>query len=271
MSVVVITGCSSGFGEAIALGFARRGARVITSLRRTEDASARLKEAIAPSDIVKLDVTNEASRAEFVRDVLGRHGRIDTLVNNAGMSFYGSIEDTSDELARRIFETNYFGPLALMRAVLPVMRAQQGGRVVNVTAIGVFLPTALLGVYSASKSALDAVSAAADLEGRPFGVRVPSVLPGQFNTAIAHKSPKPVVTEAYAGIAAALDRHRTAHAADFQSDYSQVVDAVIAAATDELPQTRYLAGIGIALRLEKALAEMESIQRFSAERAGLSS
>ena len=268
MAICLVTGCSSGFGEAIALAFARRGDTVVATLRNPAAAPAALRNADGV-ELAPLDVTDAAARRRTVDAVIARHGRLDVLVNNAGIVASASIEDTDEATSRRIFDTNYHAPVELMRLVLPHMRRQGGGRIVNVTAIGALLVTPLLGVYCASKHALDSVAATVDIEGRPFGVRAPSVLPGQFRTAIADKSPAPFVTPPYAGIADALAAHRAARAADVQTDLRQVIDAVIAAATDAEPRSRYLAGIGIALELEPTLVEMERLHAFDAGRAGV--
>lgn len=268
MAICLITGCSSGFGEAIALAFADRGDTVVATMRNPAAAPASL----AGHDRVELaalDVTDATARKAVIADVMARHGRIDILVNNAGIVASASVEDTPEEVSRKIFDTNYFAPVELMRAVLPIMRDQGGGRIVNVTAIGAILVTPLLSIYCASKHALDSASASVDLEGRPFGVRAPSVLPGQFKTSIADKSPPPIVTPPYQGIADSLAASREARAADVQSDLSQVIDAVIAAATDADPKARYLAGIGIALELEASLAELERLHAFDGARAGV--
>lgn len=268
MAVCVITGCSSGFGEAIALAFAARGDAVIATMRNPGAAP----EALHGRDNIELaalDVTDATARRDLIEEVVKRHGRLDVLVNNAGVVASASVEDTSEEVSRRIFETNYFAPVEMMRLVVPIMRAQGGGRIVNVTAIGALFATPLLSIYCASKHALDSAGASVDLEGRPFGVRAPSVLPGQFKTAIADKSPAPVVTPPYQGIADSLAASRAARAADVQSDLGQVVEAVIAAATDPEPKARYLAGLGIALALEPALAELEKVHAFDAARAGV--
>ena len=268
MAICVITGCSSGFGEAIARAFADRGDTVIATLRDPSSAPTSLT-GWANVAFAALDVTDAAQRRAVIDDTVARHGRIDILVNNAGITFSGSVEDTPEEMSRRIFDTNYFAPVEMMRLVLPVMRAQGGGRIVNVTAIGAFLVTPLLSIYCASKHALDSAAASVDLEGRPFGVRAPSVLPGQFKTAIVDKAPPPAVSPPYRGIADALAASRAERAADVQTDLGQVVAAVIAAATDPEPKARYLAGIGIALALEAPLAEMERLHAFDAARAGV--
>lgn len=266
MAIRLVTGCSSGFGEVIANSFAARGDVVIATMRNPAIAPETLNR--SNIEIVPLDVTDKASRQACVDEVIRRHGRIDTLVNNAGMVAMASIEDSAEDLSRQIFDTNYFGPVELMKAVLPIMRANGGGRIVNVTAIGAILCTPLLGVYCASKHALDCASAALDIEGRPFGVRVPSVLPGQFKTAIMGKAP-PRVTEYYRGIHDSLQASRAARASDMLADLSPVSDAVLAAATDADPEPRYLAGVGLVNELATSVSELARLHALLAERSGL--
>ena len=267
MAVRLITGCGSGFGEAIALAFADRNDSVVASMRSPDRSPSSLRGR-SNVDIITLDITDAASRRHALEQTLSRHGRLDTLVNNAGAVSRGSIEDTAEDVSRLIFETNYFGPVELMRSVLPIMRQQGGGRIVTVTAIGAILSTPLLGVYCASKQAMDSAAATVDLEGRPFGVRAPCVLPGQFRTAIFN-SPAEPITEPYRDIAETLDNVRKAHAADVLSDLTPVVDAVLTAATDAEPKPRYLAGVGLVEEIVPAVHELERLQAFWAERCGV--
>jgi NAD(P)-dependent dehydrogenase (short-subunit alcohol dehydrogenase family) len=115
--------------------------------------------------------------------VLDTHGRVDVLVNNAGMGMHGAIEDTSDSQTKDLFETNFFGPLRVTRAVLPAMRAQGSGVIVNMSSLAAVIPPPFAGMYSATKCALEAVSQAMHFELAPFGVRVHLIEPGGFDTA----------------------------------------------------------------------------------------
>jgi NAD(P)-dependent dehydrogenase (short-subunit alcohol dehydrogenase family) len=273
MAVVLITGCSSGFGEAIAHGFLRRGDTVVATMRRPDTAPASLKaEAARNGDrlqLAALDVTDAASRTAAVRSALERNGRIDVLVNNAGVACAGSLEDTPLDLLRLVFETNFFGPHEMMRLVLPAMRAEGGGRIVNVTAIGAIFATPLYNAYCASKHAMDSISAGADIDTRRFGVRVVSVLPGQFKTAIGEKRLQSGIGPAYEAIAGAMAKAREKRAGDVLTDLSPVVDAVLAAATHPDPKPRYVVGKGMAEMLLPAVAELEELHRFDLQRAGL--
>lgn len=266
MAVALITGCSSGFGEAMAIAFAARGDRVIATMRQPEAASPRLKALAAerPEDVVlaALDVTDAAMRRSVIDLAVSRFGRLDLLINNAGIGARGSFEDTPDAQWRLMFETNLFGPLDLIRLALPVMRAQGAGRVINVTSVAAFLKTPFMGAYCASKHAFDTASATLDIETRGFGVRVLSVLPGPFKTALPQKSLDRAASAPYAGIAAVFDRNFDGLEAHAPEDLSPVVAAALAAATDADPQLRYLAGtepVKILPPILQALAPLEAI------------
>jgi NAD(P)-dependent dehydrogenase (short-subunit alcohol dehydrogenase family) len=272
MTVVLVTGCSSGFGEAIALGFLRRGDTVVATMRKPNEAPASLDAAITEAkgrlEIVPLDVTSAESRASAVKRVMDRHGRLDVLVNNAGVACTGSLEDTPLEQLRLVFETNFFGPHEMMRLVFPIMRQQGAGRVVNVTAIGAIFSTPLYDAYCSSKHAMDSISAGADIDARSFGVRVVSVLPGQFKTSIGEKRLPGKVSAAYEGISSAMMKARQQRAGDVLTDLSPVVNAVIEGATHPDPKTRYAVGKGMAEMLEPVIRELDSLQGFDLKRAG---
>jgi NAD(P)-dependent dehydrogenase (short-subunit alcohol dehydrogenase family) len=273
MAVVLVTGCSSGFGEAIAGGFLRRGDAVVATMRRPEEAPASLKIAAqhagARLEIVRLDVTDAASRAHAIERTLSLFGRLDVLVNNAGVACSGSLEDTPLELLRLIFETNFFAPHELMRLALPIMRKQQAGRIVNITAIGAIFSTPLYNAYCSSKHAMDSISATADIDARPFGVRVISVLPGQFKTGIGEKRLKSAVSDAYLKLSTDMAVAREKRAGDVLTDLSLVVEAVIEAATHPDPKPRYAVGKGMAEMLQPVIAELEKLHEFDLGRAGL--
>jgi NAD(P)-dependent dehydrogenase (short-subunit alcohol dehydrogenase family) len=191
MSVVVITGCSSGLGRLTALSFARQGDRVYATMRD----SARGQELIeaARSDgtdlrVVDLDVTSDDSVQRAIVEILDAEGRIDVLVNNAGLLHYGSVELLPDELMRTTFETNLYGPVRTLRAVLPAMRRQGSGVIVNVSSVAGRVPgLGSFWSYMASKHGLSVLSDALAMELEPHGIRVMSIEPGFFQTPIALK------------------------------------------------------------------------------------
>lgn len=177
--VALISGCSSGIGRATALLLAERGWRVFATARRLESLRDLASEGITP---LRLDVTDDASMAVVVEQALSEAGRIDALVNNAGYGLAGPLEELTAQDVRRQFETNTFGPLRLAQLVLPAMRAQGRGRIVNVSTIGGRISMPFLGPYCASKFALEALSDALRMETRPFGIRVIVVEPGRVET-----------------------------------------------------------------------------------------
>jgi NAD(P)-dependent dehydrogenase (short-subunit alcohol dehydrogenase family) len=266
MPVALITGCSSGFGEAMALAFANRGYQVVATMRKPGSAPESLKALAAskPADfiIAALDVADADMRQAIVDLTLERFGRLDLLINNAGVGARGSFEDTPDSQWRSMFETNLFGPLALIRLALPVMRAQGGGRVINVTSVAAFLKTPFMSAYCASKHALDTATAAMDVETRSFGVRVVSVMPGPFKTALPQKSLDREPSGPYAAIAATFNANFDGLEAKAPTDTTPVVKAALAAATDPEPMLRYQAGtevVHILPPILQALAPLEKI------------
>jgi NAD(P)-dependent dehydrogenase (short-subunit alcohol dehydrogenase family) len=249
MPVALITGCSSGFGEAMALAFAKRGYQVVATMRKPDLAPASLKTLAAAhsGDVVlaALDVTDADMRKAIIDMVVERFGRIDLLINNAGVGARGSFEDTPDSQWRNMFETNLFGPLDLIRQLLPVMRAQGGGRIINVTSVAAVLKTPFMAAYCASKHALDTATTALDIETRSFGVRVVSVMPGPFKTALPQKSLDREASAPYAAIAATFNTNFDGLEAHAPDDITPVVEAAIAAATDSDPLLRYTAGVDV--------------------------
>lgn len=180
MAVVLVTGGSSGIGLAIARRLASRGDRVFSASR--DPFRAPPIDGVTP---LPLDVSDASAAQPAIDHVVDRAGRLDALVNNAGTGVLASIEDTTDEDARRIFETNVLGPLRLARTALRVMRQQGSGRIVNVTSMNDTLPAPFAAYYSASKAALFSASYVLDAETRMFGVRVSVVAPGLFLTPMA--------------------------------------------------------------------------------------
>jgi NAD(P)-dependent dehydrogenase (short-subunit alcohol dehydrogenase family) len=183
--VIFITGCSSGIGRATAIEGARRGHRVFASARRLEDVADLTAEGI---ETVLLDVTDPPSIERAVRTTLAAVGRIDALVNNAGYGQYGAIEDVSPEEWRAEFEVNVFGAVAVLREVLPAMRAARRGTVVNVSSLAGKITVPFAGAYCASKHALEAISDALRVELAPWRIRVVVVEPGPIATRFGERS-----------------------------------------------------------------------------------
>ena len=177
--VVLITGGSSGIGEACASHLADHGFETYAAARSLTGDSFAERPYLHG---VTMDVTDEDSVRRGVESVLNRAGRLDAVVNCAGFGIGGSIEDTSLDEARRQFETNFFGILRVCRAALPTLRAQSGGRIVNVSSIAGRIGLPYQGLYSATKYAIEGFSEALRMELRPFGIHVSLIEPGDFCT-----------------------------------------------------------------------------------------
>jgi NAD(P)-dependent dehydrogenase (short-subunit alcohol dehydrogenase family) len=209
-----------------------------------------------------LDVTDQGSIDQAVAATLDRFGSIDVLVNNAGIGVIGALEVLDDPTLRRIFDTNVFGAVAVTRAVLPHMRQRGSGRVIFMNAIGGIVTTAFLGAYCASKHALDCIAAVFDLELRPYGVRVSSVYPSAFHTAIADNMPTVIQPESpYAGPTAAYRDGITARIVNGPTDLGPVVDAVLDAATNPEPRLRYLVAPHLADVLTPTLDNLDALHQ----------
>jgi len=177
--VAVITGASSGIGEATAVELARRGFIVYGAARRVDRMAALAGRGV---HVIEMDVTDDASLTSGVERVLGEQGRIDVLVNNAGYGSYGALEDVPLDEARRQFEVNVFGLARLTQLVLPKMRDQRWGKIVNLGSMGGKLVFPGGGWYHATKHALEAVSDALRFEVRGFGIDVILLEPGLITT-----------------------------------------------------------------------------------------
>jgi short-subunit dehydrogenase len=236
-SVALVTGASSGIGEAAALALVEAGFEVIGTSRNTAK--------VAPRDgvtFLDLDVTSDASVATLVQQVIDRFGRIDVLVNNAGIGSSGATEESSLAQHQRVFDINVFGVIRMTNAVLPYMRAQKSGRIINISSIFGFMPAPYMAAYSATKYAIEGYSESVDHEVRQYGVRVLLVEPGGTRTRFDdNTTPPDSPLEVYAG-----QRHTTsqvvAEEVNNGDDPATVAAAIVAAATDRKPKLRYPAG-----------------------------
>ncbi len=247
--VVLITGCSTGIGRDLAQRLAQAGYTVV--------ATARKAESLAGLDValkLPLDVTQPDSVRQAVDSVLQRFGRIDVLVNNAGYSQCGAIEELSDDQVRQMFDVNVFGVQRMVRAVTPQMRQQKGGRIINISSIAGKMSTPVNGTYSASKFALEGLSDALRLELRPFGIWVILVEPGAIKTNFdqtvqAHAqeilanlaSPYQPFYQKHQSFSEAMRKHEPGPEA-----VSKVIQQAMEAPR---PKARYLAGVTFSGRL----------------------
>ncbi|UMB54852.1 SDR family oxidoreductase [Lutibacter sp. A64] len=177
--VVLITGGSSGIGKSVGEILSEKGFIVYGTSRNPQKITDH------PFKLVALDVTNVETITTAVTEVITKEGKLDVLINNAGMGITGPIEETPTDEMRKVFNTNLFGAIDVMKAVLPQMRTQKRGLIINVTSIAGYMGLPYRGIYSATKGALEIVTEAIRMEVKTFGIQVTNVAPGDFATNIA--------------------------------------------------------------------------------------
>jgi NAD(P)-dependent dehydrogenase (short-subunit alcohol dehydrogenase family) len=235
--VVLITGTSSGIGRAIASAFAAKGYEVFGTSRNPQR-----NESIAGVELLPLDVSDQASVTSAVSTVIQRAGRIDVLVNNAGVGIFGAAEESSIAQAQELFDTNFFGLIRVTNEVLPHLRAQRSGRIINISSVLGFLPAPYGALYAASKHAVEGYSESLDHETREFGVRVSVVEPGYTDTAFDANAADP---DSPIEVYRAVREHakegliKAVRAGD---NPSVVAEVALKAATSRSPKLRYPAG-----------------------------
>lgn len=235
--VALVTGASSGIGKEAALALVAAGFDVVGTSRDTSR--------VTPLDGVTflgLDVADDASVAAAVQEMSERFGRIDVLVNNAGVGSMGAAEETSVEQARSVFDTNVFGVMRMVNEVLPHMRAQRRGRIINISSVLGFLPQPYMAAYAASKHAIEGYTESLDHEVRDHGIRALIVQPAYTRTGFETNSAKPdTPLDAYAQQRQTVDRVM-ARAVRNGDAPAVVAQAIVTAATAPKPKPRYTAG-----------------------------
>jgi len=255
-----ITGTSRGFGKLIASSALAAGDAVVATARDPDSIPEFLRQH-ANLLALKLDVTNEAQAREAVRAAVERFGHIDVLVNNAGYGVIGAIEETSAIEVERVFKTNVFGLLNVTRAVLPQMRVQRSGHILNFSSIGGYSSSAGFGIYCATKFAVEGISEAMSAELQPLGIHATVVEPGYFRTTFLSDSS--IVStaariDAYAGT---VGKARTfAAGADGQQpgDPKRLAEAIIALVDATNPPGRLPLGADTVQRIEQKHREVEA-------------
>ena len=240
---ILITGTSSGYGKAIAELFLARGWNVLATMRRPDPtvfsaATDRLK-------ILRLDVTDADSIAAAIADGVAAFGAIDVLVNNAGVGLASAVEATPDAVIRQVFETNTFGVFATCRAIIPQMRRQGHGVIVNLTSSSAIGPMPLVAAYTASKSAVEGFTESLAYELHPFGIEARLVEPGYAPTTNFTANGGPLMQGLIPADYEAFAQACFAKMADYPTAYcteAEVAQATYAAATDSGRQLRYPAG-----------------------------
>ncbi|MEI7209479.1 oxidoreductase [Pectobacterium carotovorum] len=244
--VILVTGASSGIGEATALRLKASGHTVYAAARRIE----RMQK-LAESDIrvLPLDVTDSVSVQTVVDTIIAECGRIDVVVNNAGYGSYGAVEEVSPEEGRAQFDVNVFGAVRLTQLVLPHMRAQRSGTVINITSMGGKIYTPLGAWYHGTKFALEAISDCLRLEVEPFGIDVVVIEPGGIKTEWANIAAAKLLDVsghgAYAKQAETMADSMVGESSRKRQSSPQVIaDTIAQAVSARRPKTRYAVGFG---------------------------
>lgn len=237
--VILITGCSSGFGFEMAGLLAKRGHTVYAGVRDTDDLRLVDGKNIYP---VLLDVTwNQEKISELIHEIINKEGKIDVLVNNAGFGILGLVGSFNENEIKEQFETNLFGQFKMAKAVLPGMRKQRRGLIINISSVAGLHTSAFYGVYSSSKFALEAITAAMRVEESLYGIDVVSVNPGSYTTKFWENVKFPAEFEPLNNIIAAEIQSKLAR---FRANPMNVAYAVEKIINTPNPKKNYLVGLG---------------------------
>jgi NAD(P)-dependent dehydrogenase (short-subunit alcohol dehydrogenase family) len=242
--VWLITGCSTGFGRELAKLVLARGWRAVVTARKPDQVKDIPEGHGDRALVLPLDVTRPEQIAEVVAQAKQRFGRIDALVNNAGYGYLAAIEEGEDAEVRAMFETNVFGLVDMTKAVLPTMRAQKSGLIVNVSSIGGLSSFAATGYYHGTKYAVEGISESLAIEVRPLGIDVLIVEPGPFRTNWAGPSIKQSAAriDAYDATAGERRKQTEARSGNQQGDPVRAAQAIIDVALSDTPPLRLLLG-----------------------------
>jgi NAD(P)-dependent dehydrogenase (short-subunit alcohol dehydrogenase family) len=263
--VTLITGTSSGIGFATAVLLSSKGYKVYATMRDPKRAGDALEKAAKDAggavNIAQLDVTDAFACERVVEDIIAKDGRIDVLINNAGIGDLQVVENATDDIARETFETNFFGPLRLIRAVLPGMRERRSGTIVNVSSVAGKIAGMGQSMYSATKHALEALSESLAIETRELGIRVAVIEPGLFKTEIVRKAVDHLVIDEASPYAASERRIRAIYAQgnELGGEPPTVAEAILHAIETKEPKLRYLVGVDAPVFVEgrRALTDEE--------------
>ncbi len=244
--VWLITGCSTGFGRALATYVLAQGYRAAVASRNTSDVEDIVTGHGDNAIALALDVTKPQQIQAAVRQTVDKFGRIDVLVNNAGIGYFGAIEESEDAAVREMFEINFFGLAKMTQEVLPIMRSQHSGHIVNIASIGGLVGFPAVGFYNATKFAVDGFSESLAKETAPLGIKVTIVAPSGFRTDWAGRSANnsPVVIADYATTAGQNKENIRGYSGNQPGDPARAAQAIVKAVEADEPPLRLLLGVG---------------------------
>jgi len=244
--VALVTGSSSGIGYETALMLARNGFDTYATMRNTNksnEITEIAKKENLPLRVLKLDVTDDGSVDDAINNILNEKKSIEVVVNNAGYGLMGSIEDSSLDEIKAQFETNFFGAIRVMQKVLPIMRQQKAGTIVNVSSIAGRIGFPMGSSYVSSKFALEGLSESMSYELEQFGIRILLIEPGVINTNFAFVTPKKALdtNSPYSPIMNKMQENLVSTIANGTSP-KEVANVILRAITEDSPERRYLVG-----------------------------
>ena len=252
-----ITGCSTGFGRELAIEVLKNGYSAIITARRLKDIEDIVKDYPEKALALELDVTIPDQIRRVVDKSIKHFGRIDVLVNNAGIGYFAAIEESEDDEVRKMFEINFFGLAKVIQDVLPFMRAQRSGHIINIASIGGLVGFPAVGFYNATKFAVDGLSESLAKETAALGIKVTIVAPSGFRTDWAGRSAKnsKIVIEDYVSTAHANQNTIRGYSGQQPGDPVRAAKAIVKVAESSEPPLRLLLGKA-ALRGARAKLEL---------------
>jgi NAD(P)-dependent dehydrogenase (short-subunit alcohol dehydrogenase family) len=256
--VAVVTGSSSGMGFETSLALARNGFYTYATMRKLEGEGTKQITDIAknenlPLEIIQLDVNNDKSVADAIDRIVGEKDRIDVVVNNAGYGFTGALEETSMDEIKSQFETNFFGAVRVMKSVIPIMRKQATGIIVNTTSLSGKVPLPLESVYTASKFALEGISESIQYELEPLRIKIIIVEPGGVGSSFLKSSRAPKASDlnsSYRSIENKISESFKQWSQNLMHP-SEVAKVVLEAVTSDNPDLRYTVGKDASTMIER--------------------
>jgi NAD(P)-dependent dehydrogenase (short-subunit alcohol dehydrogenase family) len=240
-----ITGCSTGFGRELAKEVLESGYKAVVTARNLTDVQDIIDEYPEEALAVKLDVTKPEDVKASVEQALETFGKIDVLVNNAGIGYFGAIEESEEDEVRRMFEINFWGLAEMTKAVLPGMRKQRSGHIINIASIGGLVGFPGVGFYNATKFAVDGYSDALAKEVAPLGIKVTVICPSGFRTDWAGRSANnsKIIIEDYKATAEANKNAIRGYSGKQPGDPVKAARAIVKAAESENPPLHLLLGV----------------------------
>lgn len=254
-----ITGCSTGFGRHLAEEVLQKGDKVAVTARNTDDVKDLVTQYPDTAVAIQLDVTNSTQVKTAVQQAKEKFGRIDVLVNNAGIGYFGAIEESEEAEVRRMFEINFFGLASVTNAVLPIMRTQRSGHIVNISSVGGLVAFPGVGFYNATKFAVTGYSEALAKEVGALGIKVTVIAPSGFRTDWAGRSANntKIVIDDYKETAHANQNTIRGYSGNQPGDPVRAAQAIIKAVESPVPPLRLMLGAGALKGIRNKIVELQ--------------